>query len=195
MSSRRATCLVDPAAVAPLRLSVSAAGVSRVSTSQAAYDAGVEAGRAAALAEVAEANEEARRALEGAAAALSQAARQLQEVRAEAVRADVHDAMGLVVELVEALVGTLPQKLGAERLEEALMAAPEDEIPVVRLHPDDAKVALSVAVDAKVVEDPSVERGGCVVEVGPTRIDAQVGPALERLRSMLGAAPAARSAH
>jgi len=36
-----------------------------------------------------------------------------------------------------------------------------------------------------VIADPSVEAGGCVVEAGPCRIDAQIGPAIERARALL----------
>jgi flagellar assembly protein FliH len=37
----------------------------------------------------------------------------------------------------------------------------------------------------KVVHDPAIEIGGCVVEAGPCRIDAQVGPAMERARALI----------
>ena len=116
---------------------------------------------------------------------MGSAAEQIRAVRAEAVRLGVHDAMALVVEVVEVLVGALPPGLDARRLEEALALAPDDELAVVRLHPDDEGTTISLPLDAKVVVDETVERGGCVVEVGPTRIDAQRGPALERLRSVL----------
>ena len=36
-----------------------------------------------------------------------------------------------------------------------------------------------------IVADPSVERGGCIVEVGASQIDAQLAPALERMREAL----------
>ena len=178
---------MGPSAVAPLRPVAPRAVVGHVSATQAAYDAGVEAGRAAALAEVAEAHEASHKAMEDAAAALHQAAGRLRAVRAEAVRADAHDAMSLVVELVEAIVGALPPSLDGSRLEDALALAPDDELAVVRLHPDDASAALSLPIEAKVVADPAVEHGGCIVEVGPARIDAQIGPALRRLRAVLGA--------
>src|SRR6478736_1672650 len=35
------------------------------------------------------------------------------------------------------------------------------------------------------VADESVERGGCIVEAGERHIDAQLGPALDRVRSVL----------
>lgn len=189
MSDAATATLVDPAAVTPLRPWPEIRAPFFGDAQQEAYDAGVKAGRAAALSEEAEAGALARKALEDAAEALRQAAAELRAVRAEALKTDVHDAMTLVAEVTEALVGALPPKASAHRIAEALALAPEDEIAVVRLHPDDADTALSLPLDAKVVADESVERGGCVVEVGPTRIDAQLGPALDRLRGVLGVPP------
>lgn len=181
MSSSPA-CLLSPSDVAPLRpLPPSGAG----RTGSSAYEAGFADGRAAALAEVGAEHEAATAALGDVAKALRCAADRLAMARLEAVRLGAHEAMGLVVEVVEALAGSLPPNLDARRLAEALALAPDDELAVVRLHPDDAEAALSLPVDAKVVADETVERGGCIVEVGPTRIDAQRGPAIARLRSLL----------
>lgn len=164
------------------------AQLSRPEAQQPAFAAGLEAGRAAALAEEAEANAAARQRLEDASHALRQATAELRAVQAETLRTDVHDAMALVVEVVECLVGSLPEGLNIERLERALALVPGDELAIVRLHPDDAEQALSLPVGAKIVADETIERGGCVAEVGATRIDAQVGPALARLRKALGIA-------
>lgn len=180
--SSSAACLVDPSDVAPLR-PLPASGTGRAERS--AYEAGFEDGRAGALAEVAGEHEAAIAALRDAAKALRCAAEQLAEARSEATKVGVHEAMGLAVEVVEALVGSIPANLDATRLSEALALAPVDEIALVRLNPGDAETALSFPVDAKVVADETVERGGCIVEVGPTRIDAQVGPAIARLRALL----------
>lgn len=175
-------CLVDPASVAPLR---PAQATSSSQPGRSAYDAGFEAGRAAAVAEALAQHEAALGALHEAAVALRRAARRLGAARAEAVKLGVHDAMALALAVVEELVGAVPLGLDARRLEEALALAPDDELAVVRLHPEDVGTAISLPLEAKVVADESVERGGCVVEVGPTRIDAQRGPALERLRALL----------
>jgi flagellar assembly protein FliH len=64
---------------------------------------------------------------------------------------------------------------------------------IARLHPDDLTTVVEHGVglpgrEVALVADPAVERGGAVVEVGPCRIDAQVGPALGRVRSALGVA-------
>jgi flagellar assembly protein FliH len=36
-----------------------------------------------------------------------------------------------------------------------------------------------------VIPDPAVEAGGCILEVGDSRIDAQLGSALDRVRAAL----------
>ena len=60
------------------------------------------------------------------------------------------------------------------------------------MHPDDAEVAREVLRDdarwsgtVEVVADVRVAPGGCVLEVGDCRIDAQIAPALDRLRQTL----------
>lgn len=67
---------------------------------------------------------------------------------------------------------------------------------VTRVHPDDlacvreAQQADLIADPSALhlVADPSVERGGCIVDVGSTRLDAQIGPSIERLRIALATA-------
>ena len=64
---------------------------------------------------------------------------------------------------------------------------------VIRVHTDDLATAEeAVEADllhwpdgARVVADPAIEPGGCVADVGSCRIDAQLGPAIERMRSVL----------
>ena len=60
------------------------------------------------------------------------------------------------------------------------------------VHPDDARVARDVLADdhhwqnaVEVVGDLRVEPGGCVLEGGECHIDAQIGPALDRVRAAL----------
>lgn len=129
---------------------------------------------------------EARRAMERAAAALSLAAQKLAAARSEALSVEVSGVASFALEVIEALAGRLPAELTPERLYAALELAPGEELPVLRLHPDDVETVRDLPLEAKVLADPEVERGGCVVEVGPTRIDAQRGPALARLRAALG---------
>ena len=51
--------------------------------------------------------------------------------------------------------------------------------PVPAGWPDAHRLTITV------VADPTVERGGCVMTAGPTRIDAQIQPALDRVRQIL----------
>jgi len=79
---------------------------------------------------------------------------------------------------------------GADAIVRALELAPDRGTMVARLHPEDAATlvdteALAPGRDLAVVADPSVERGGCVLEVGPARIDAQLSVALGRVADEL----------
>lgn len=77
---------------------------------------------------------------------------------------------------------------GREALTRALALAPQGAPAVARLHPDDHALlvdALPADRQLTVLADPAVERGGCVVDTAGRRIDAQVGPALERAAAVL----------
>ena len=81
---------------------------------------------------------------------------------------------------------------GRDALLRALALAPERVDAVARVHPDDLATIgdlapLTVERELTLVADPSVERGGCVLDVGPCRIDAQITPAIDRVRKALGA--------
>ena len=61
---------------------------------------------------------------------------------------------------------------------------------MVRVHPDGGIGVAEIeqlAADPRVtvVHDPDVEAGGCLVSVGPCHIDAQIAPALARVRACL----------
>lgn len=80
-----------------------------------------------------------------------------------------------------------------DALRRAVELIPDRGTPVVRVHPDDlATVAEAIQAglfgwegSTDVAPDPTVERGGCLVDVDDCRIDAQIGPAIERLRNVL----------
>lgn len=79
---------------------------------------------------------------------------------------------------------------GADALARALRFAPDRGVAVARLHPDDLELIstsdrLATGRDVELIADRSVERGGCILDVGPARIDAQLTPALERIRTEL----------
>jgi flagellar assembly protein FliH len=98
-------------------------------------------------------------------------------------------------ELAQALIGrelTLATEPGIDAIRRALPLAPENRPVTARLHPDDASAARSALPTANlgrevlIVADPSIEPGGAVVDCDATRVDAQLGPALDRVREVLG---------
>jgi len=117
--------------------------------------------------------------------ALMGAAASAAQTRVEAVASITSEVVELALELTEVLVQReLRQSdAGVEAVKRALRLAPTGDDLVVRLHPDDAieidqVEMLAPGVSVKVIADPAIERGGCVLEVGPCHIDTQVGPAL-----------------
>lgn len=100
----------------------------------------------------------------------------------------------MAVQLAEVLVGRhleLGSCQALDAVQRALALVPRQSAAVVRVHPDAVKPLsdLSGALhggSVSIVPDPSVEIGGCIVEAGSRTIDAQLGPALQRLREVLG---------
>jgi flagellar assembly protein FliH len=103
------------------------------------------------------------------------------------------DVGELVFELVRELVGAdlaLREEPARSAVARALRVAPAHTDLVVRLNPHAAIAAwelesLAPGRRLRVVEDDSVEETGCLLEVGSATIDAQIGPALARLRETL----------
>ena len=170
----------------------------------AGHRAGVEAGRqearerlAVQLEEIAERDrlERAERAGQWAAAlaTLQQAAEALQRREGPAFAEVQQTSAVMAVQIAEALVGHHLQVgdcAARDAVERALALAPREAAAVIRLHPEDAATLpdpsdLHPGGSVTLVADESVERGGCIVEAGERRIDAQLGPALDRVRSVL----------
>ncbi len=116
------------------------------------------------------------------------------DAREATVMADLdHSVATMAVQIAELLVGChleLGKWSAREAVLRALALAPRQSVAVVRLHPDSTLELpdVSGAVpggSVTVVADPLIEAGGCVVEAGNRTIDAQVGPALRRLREVL----------
>ena len=127
-------------------------------------------------------------------AALGDAVRRLEEATVP-VADEVRDTvLTAVVTLVEDVLGrelALAVSPGLDALRRALTLCPEDAPTVVRLHPDDlaevpAEALAGLPAAVTVVGDPRVERAGALAETGARRIDAQIGPALERVQAVLG---------
>lgn len=159
------------------------------------FNAGYEAGLAQAEVDAEAAATEHRSAaqrLDRLAGALQQAAADLARRDAVALAAIESDVFALAAAIAEEIVGYELRAADAPVLDALARVArllPDRGTPVVRVHPDDAAVAEEAIDparwngDVEIVADPGIERGGCVVDVGPCRIDGQIGPAIERLRA------------
>ncbi|MGY1637919.1 FliH/SctL family protein [Geodermatophilus sp. SYSU D00742] len=126
-------------------------------------------------------------------AAMGAAVTQLEEA-AVPVAEDVRDSIvSIVLTLVEDLLCrelAIADTPALDAVRRALTLCPADAPTVVRLHPDDLgelpEEALAELPDTvRVVGDRSVERAGAVAETGASRVDAQLGAALERVRAVL----------
>lgn len=124
---------------------------------------------------------------------LVNAAAQVAADRQEMLDTVVEESVELVFGLLESLLDAelqLRSDATREAVRRAIRLAPPDEDLIVRVHPDAGLAAddfFELLGDAPVTvrEDPTVERTGAIVEAGACRIDAQIGPALERVRRVL----------
>lgn len=172
-----------------------AARTVRQEASRVGYEDGYAAGLAAAADQTRAQQADAAARVEAALAALEAAAADL-VARQHIVVADVErDVANAAVAIAESI---LRREIAAcdvparDAIVRALQLAPPRVDALARVHPDDATtigslVELAPDRDVTVIPDGSVERGGCVLEVGPCRIDAQVTPALARVRKVLQA--------
>ena len=151
---------------------------------EAGYAEGLSAGRAAAAAEGAAAL--ARLATLG--GALAEAAEELRR-RQGLELAGLEDRLAQTAfDLAAAVVGrelAVSAAPGADALARALALVPAGSVAVARLHPGDVDSLGDVPAAVSVIADPAVEPGGCILEVGDSRIDAQLGSALDRVRAAL----------
>lgn len=115
-------------------------------------------------------------------------------------RRDANGGEALSAEVVELALGVARAVIGREiataadpgrdALVRALALAPERGDALVRLNPDDLATLGSIEDLAggrriELISDATVARGDCVLNVGPARVDAQVGAALDRVRAVL----------
>jgi flagellar assembly protein FliH len=158
----------------------------------AAYLAGHAQGLAEGRATAATENEAERAALVHARVAAEHLVAELGAAVEEARRQRALALDGLAAELAEAaivlataVVGREPTT-GTEALARALALVPGTATVTARLHPDDLETLDPAGHPAVTLQaDPSVERGGCVLDLPDATIDAQLGPALERARAAL----------
>ena len=94
------------------------------------------------------------------------------------------EAMALGLAIAEEILGRELELVTNPALDAAVVA---------RFHPDDLELIEPNALatlgrEVELVADRSVERGGCLLDVGAMRVDAQLGPALQRVREALDVA-------
>ncbi len=193
---------VDPRLTAPHLQQVLADAVAQATTQARAdgYAAGEREGRAVLAAQA-----EVRRIAEQAAAEQQAAAHEQQRQQALAALRGAETAfrtaettavahieqtvVELALELARAVLGRELLAMAdpaAEALGRALALAPDGGQLVARLHPADlATLADAGLARVELRPDPTVERGGCLVEGGGRRVDAQLGPALDRAAAEL----------
>jgi flagellar assembly protein FliH len=158
-----------------------------------AADQVVAAAERAAEERLADAQSRWERRLATATAALGAAVSQLEATAAPVVDELRDTVLDAVVTLVGDLLGrelAATDTAGLDALRRALTLCPDDVPVVVRLHPDDlaevpADELAQLPASVTVVGDLAVERAGALAEAGTTRVDAQLGAALERVRAVL----------
>lgn len=155
------------------------------------YQAGNEKAAAAALEAAAERDARLRDAL----AALTSAAEQCNTRQAASIADMERTIVDAVFDLARTLLGrelSTTRTPGRDALARALSMVREHGSVTARLHPDDVESIGDLAELAPgraitIVPDPGVEPAGCILEAGSMRVDAQLGPALERAkRALLG---------
>ena len=132
--------------------------------------------------------------VQDAAAALHDAAATLRTVQAPAAKEIEDLAVRCAVAIAEQILGrelSDPGRAAVDAVRRALRLAPDGADAVVRLHPGDlatvaATDAMAAAATVRFVADETVQPGGCVLDAGACRIDAQVGPALARVHAAVG---------
>ena len=120
--------------------------------------------------------------------ALTAAAAELQ-TRATVEMAQIEDDLAAAaLTIAEAVIGrelALADAPGQDAIARALALAPAGDA-IVRLHPDDVATAGGdFGRELTILADPTVEPGGCIVEIGACTIDAQISTALDRVREAL----------
>jgi flagellar assembly protein FliH len=181
---------VVPTAYANRGATVSSMESEAAAAARQGYDSGYGEGWARAAEEAAQRRREEAQRTARALSALSSAlsAAEGAEVR---MRAEIQAAVPkLAFALLEELFGrevTLASNPGREAVSRALALDEGAEPAVVRLNPADIEAleGLDVHRVLRVVADGAVEPGGAVVQIGPATLDAQLGPALARVRNVL----------
>lgn len=165
----------------------------RAAAARQGYEEGYAEGMERALADLARKSAEESQRAASALAALSQAVSAAQE-SVHKVRAEVQEAAPkLAFELLEALLAhevSLTANPGYEAIARVLSLDEGCDPVTVWMHPIDIASLGELANtglgrEVNVVADPSIERGGAMVEVGRATLDGQISHALDRVRQVL----------
>ncbi|MCB1283904.1 MAG: hypothetical protein KDB20_06205 [Microthrixaceae bacterium] len=125
--------------------------------------------------------------------ALTEAVEDLHHRDVAGVEAFGAHVVDLAMAIAEAVIGRALDTAadpGRDALVRTLALAPDRGDVAAHLNPDDLATidAADPVFDARpiaLIADSAVERGGCVLSVGSTTIDGQLGPALDRVRREL----------
>lgn len=192
------TTPLQPMRFEPPRLSSAGAGrISRASVGIGALNEAREEGRQQALAEVEQLVEHHRRSrldAEHAGRSLNAAAMQLRLMDQETLADLQSQVVALAVALAEEIIGREVRTFDDVVLtaaERAMSLVPDRGAVLLRVNPADRGAVQEFVMsadqrqDIEVLGDPSIERGGCVAEVGPLLVDAQIRSAIARINAAL----------
>lgn len=160
---------------------------------QEGREAGLTSGRAEVEAAINDHRHNAER-LDALSRALEQALAQTQQREADAIALIEDAVVELSVQIAESLVHREITDHGAviDVIRHCLELCAGDDA-VARVHPDDLACAaeartsglIEESSEVRLVADAGVARGGCIVDAGAARLDAQIAPAIERIRTAL----------
>jgi flagellar assembly protein FliH len=157
------------------------------------YADGYQQGNAQAAADALVAATERENKLRDAMMALATAARECHTRQKAAIDDIESTVVEAVFDLAETLLGREMSRTrtpGRDALRRALAMTDAHGPAVARLNPDDLETIgdfsdLAPGRAIELVADPAIEPGGCVLESGSARVDAQLGPALRRAKQAL----------
>ncbi len=111
------------------------------------------------------------------------------EARRDAALADAQDtavdvAIAAAAHIVREELSLAPERIRDIVRDVALRARRARRVQI-RLHPDDVPSLGDAVPGAEVVEDPSIERGGCLIATELGQLDARLSVRLEALKKRL----------
>jgi len=192
--------VLEPVRFEPPRLSSSGTGrISRATVGVGALNEAREEGRQQALSEMEHLVEHHRRArldAEHAARVLSTAAMQFRTFDQELLEDLQEQVIALAMQLAETIIECEVRAfddIAVAAAQRALSLVPDRGDVVLRVNPADRDaVARSLdgadqPHDLQIMADHGIDRGGCVAQIGPILVDAQISAAIARIREALGA--------